>query len=316
MNVADIILLFVLLISSIIGFRFGFIQSFMNLIKWCGSFAAPFLFASPLTSLLQNVFHVEAMWLFVLSLLLLFIGSFLLLSLLTKTVLYYTTKTVHRNLLNRVSGIVPGIIIGLLLSAILYNAVSATYWQEGAKEFQSSRFAILYQQTINNAEKKFVKNIKSSVQNLQVAGASETNALYNTESFQTNNFNSDTLKELELLQLVNRERIIRKLLPLQMNPELSFAAKLHGADMFTRGYFSHNTPEGKDPFKRLNDLNISYKYAGENLAYSNSVSRAHFALMQSPGHRANILNSKFSKLGISVLNGGTKGLIVIEEFKN
>ena len=97
---------------------------------------------------------------------------------------------------------------------------------------------------------------------------------------------------------------------------LQNAAFKHAEDMFTRGYFSHDTPEGIDPFERMKQLHIRFKAAGENLAHSNALLSAHNGLMKSPGHRANILNAHFGRLGIAILDGGDKGLMIVEEFRD
>jgi uncharacterized protein YkwD len=62
--------------------------------------------------------------------------------------------------------------------------------------------------------------------------------------------------------------------------------------------------------------NVEFLTAGENLALAHSLSIAHNGLMNSPGHRANILNPSFGRLGIGILDGGFHGLIVSQEFRN
>jgi uncharacterized protein YkwD len=86
--------------------------------------------------------------------------------------------------------------------------------------------------------------------------------------------------------------------------------------MFERGYFSHNTPEGKDPFHRMREAKVMFRTAGENLALSPTVQIAHTGLMNSPGHRANILSPAFGRVGIGIMNGGRRGLMVSQEFRN
>ena len=75
-------------------------------------------------------------------------------------------------------------------------------------------------------------------------------------------------------------------------------------DMMERGYFSHFSPEGNDVASRLNEAGVDYLVVGENLAYAPSVNLAHQGLMNSPGHRANILSADFGKVGIGVIDGG------------
>jgi uncharacterized protein YkwD len=59
---------------------------------------------------------------------------------------------------------------------------------------------------------------------------------------------------------------------------------------------------------------ITYRYAGENLAGADTVERAHTNLMNSAGHRANILNPNFTKIGVGVVHGGPYGLMISQEF--
>jgi len=59
---------------------------------------------------------------------------------------------------------------------------------------------------------------------------------------------------------------------------------------------------------------VSYRYAGENLAGAPTVEMAHNSLMNSPGHRANILNANFTKIGIGVVSGGPYGKMFVQMF--
>jgi uncharacterized protein YkwD len=95
--------------------------------------------------------------------------------------------------------------------------------------------------------------------------------------------------EAGMLNLLNEERAAHGLRPLQADPELAEVARAHSRDMVVRGYFSHVAPEGKDPFDRMRQAKVKYLAAGENLALAPTLAMAHQGLMNSPGHRANIL---------------------------
>ncbi|HEY0432465.1 MAG TPA: CAP domain-containing protein, partial [Chitinophagaceae bacterium] len=116
--------------------------------------------------------------------------------------------------------------------------------------------------------------------------------------------------------LVNEERAKQGLRPLAPDPELTNVARAHSQDMFARGYFAHISPEGKSPFDRMDQAHVQYNTAGENLALAHSLTIAHNGLMNSPGHRANILNPAFGRVGIGILDGGFYGLMVSQEFRN
>ena len=86
--------------------------------------------------------------------------------------------------------------------------------------------------------------------------------------------------------------------------------------MFARGYFAHATPEGRDPFERMREAKVSFLTAGENIALAPTLEIAHTGLMNSPGHRANILRPQFGRVGIGIVDGGIHGLMVTQDFRN
>jgi uncharacterized protein YkwD len=93
-------------------------------------------------------------------------------------------------------------------------------------------------------------------------------------------------------------------------------ARAHSRDMFARGYFSHVSPDGGKLSERIRQRELRYLLAGENLALAPTLPMAHQGLMNSPGHRANILRPHFGRLGIGVLDGGAHGLMVTQNFRN
>lgn len=125
--------------------------------------------------------------------------------------------------------------------------------------------------------------------------------------------------EAQMLELVNSERLKVGLRPLAADPALRDVARAHSREMFVLGYFSHHSPNTGSPFDRLRAAGIRYLAAGENLAYAPSVSVAHEGLMDSPGHRANILRPEFGRLGIGAIRGRQAlrpGTMFTQAFRN
>jgi uncharacterized YkwD family protein len=120
--------------------------------------------------------------------------------------------------------------------------------------------------------------------------------------------------EAEMLALLNAERIKAGLPALKVDAELTRLARLKAADMIQNGYFSHNSPTYGSPFEMMKAAGVSYKAAGENLAGAGTVAIAHSSLMASPGHRANILRSEFSHVGVGVVKGGPYGYMFVQLF--
>lgn len=134
--------------------------------------------------------------------------------------------------------------------------------------------------------------------------------------FQTNEFSVDETAEKAMVDLVNKERISRGLKPLIFNTKLREVGRAHSADMLNRGYFSHYSPEGKSVADRSLKLEVDFLVIGENLAYAPSLELAHKGLMNSEGHRANILSEDYGQIGIGVMDGGAYGKMFTQVFSN
>lgn len=117
-----------------------------------------------------------------------------------------------------------------------------------------------------------------------------------------------------MVELVNRERQQAGLQPLKVDSRLVRLARQKSQDMVDKGYFGHNSPTYGSPFEMMKDAGVSYRYAGENIAGAGTVARAHAGLMNSTGHRANILNPNFTHIGIGVASGSPYGKIFTQMF--
>lgn len=133
----------------------------------------------------------------------------------------------------------------------------------------------------------------------------------NSQTAQNSQMNSD---EQEVFDLVNKQRTNNGLQALKIDSEVQKVARIKAKDMVDNNYFSHNSPTYGSPFDMLNSFKISYKTAGENIAGNSSNSGAVTAWMNSPGHKANILNSSFNYTGIGVVSGSKYGKIYVQMF--
>ncbi|MBI4059213.1 CvpA family protein [Candidatus Microgenomates bacterium] len=124
----------------------------------------------------------------------------------------------------------------------------------------------------------------------------------------------DTQAETQLFALVNKERRDRGIAELVWDPQIVEVARKHSRDMWERHYFAHVDPDGKDPGDRLKAGGISFTLAGENLALAPTTQMAHQGLMNSEGHRRNILDPDFKKIGIGVIDGGVYGKMFTQNF--
>lgn len=115
--------------------------------------------------------------------------------------------------------------------------------------------------------------------------------------------NLDQTKNLEneVIRLVNIEREKNGLAPLKANWELSRVARYKSLDMAEKNYFSHTSPTYGSPFKMMTDFGLKYYSAGENIAMGQKTpADVMKGWMNSSGHRANILNSTFTEIGVGL----------------
>ena len=111
--------------------------------------------------------------------------------------------------------------------------------------------------------------------------------------------------EQEVVRLVNAQRAQNGLKPLAENWELSRVARYKSADMAGKRYFSHESPTYGSPYQMMRNFGISFRSAGENIAYGQRTPAAVVgAWMNSSGHRANILNSSYTHIGVGYHEAG------------
>lgn len=128
---------------------------------------------------------------------------------------------------------------------------------------------------------------------------------------------NDTTAEDLMLHLVNQERISLGFQPLKANHKLQELARDYAKEMFKNGFFAHTSlVDGSTPSERANKANIAYEVLGENLAFAPDVYIAHQGLMNSEGHRRNILSADFGKIGIGVIDAGIYGRMFVQEFSD
>jgi uncharacterized YkwD family protein len=128
--------------------------------------------------------------------------------------------------------------------------------------------------------------------------------------------NTGTLsaQEQQMIKLVNDARAQNNLPPLKVDIQLANVARTKAQDMIDNNYFSHNSPKYGSPFDMMKSFGISFVSAGENIAGNQTVQAAENALMNSPGHRKNILSPDYTHIGIGIRQGGPYGNMFSQMF--
>ena len=122
----------------------------------------------------------------------------------------------------------------------------------------------------------------------------------------------------KVVAATNAERSKYGLPALAYNSQLSSAALSKGQDMFNNQYWAHTSPAGKEPWSFIQEAGYVYQVAGENLARDFMTTPDMLtAWMASPTHKANIVNSRYSEIGVAVINGNLLGVdttLVVQMF--
>jgi uncharacterized protein YkwD len=318
-NWVDVSLVLVILVSVAAGWHRGFILSILDVVRWLGSWLSALLLYRPLSGILGYVVDWNEIWLQPIAFILILFVSSVLIQLGGRAIVRRLPPKVHFSVVNRLLGTIPGFVSGVVMAAIISTLLLAIPLSDGISaaaqnSLLAEKFGVYTDELQDVFAPVFNPAINQTLNKLIVTepGSDELVEL----PFKVADSKPQPDLEQQMLDMVNHERVSRGLKPLVLDPELVPVARAHSADMFERGYFSHYTPEGKDPFQRMKDAGVKYRTAGENLALAPTLEIAHTGLMNSPGHRANILNPNFGRVGIGILSGGRRGIMVSQEFRN
>jgi uncharacterized protein YkwD len=318
-NPIDILLGIVILLSVLNGYRRGFVHGLFDLAGWVLSLLAGLRYYSPLARWLGPRFDLWSdVWDQPIAFVLVALSVGVIVQVISYWLLQSLPEDIHERRLNQLFGVVPGFVNGLIVAAILSALLLAIPLNEALSQRTRdsalvNRLAVYAERLEGQLRPVFAEAIARSLNLLTIRPDSNERV---TLPFTVENTRPRPDLEKRMLDLLNQERQAAGLSTLVADPELTEVARRHSADMFARGYFSHDTPEGISPFDRMRAANVRFGIAGENLALAPTIPVAHTGLMNSPGHRANIMRPEFGRVGIGVMDGGMRGLMVSQEFRN
>jgi uncharacterized protein YkwD len=317
-NWVDGLLVLVVALNMVSGWRRGFILGVFDLVRWAGSLLVGLRFYQPLARLIGTHADWPGAWDQPVAFLAIVVGTSLIVLLLERQILKRLPRDLHGRSANRALGVLPGFVNGLIVAAILAPLLLAVPLPDGVRNSTresalANRLAIIADRLEAALAPVFDEAVKRTMNMRTIPPESERSV---DLPFKVSDPKPRPDLEAKMLEMVNRERGAAGLKPLSADPELTEVARRHSVDMFARGYFSHMTPEGRSPFDRMRAANVRFLAAGENLALAPTLPIAHTGLMNSPGHRANILRPAFGRVGIGIMDGGRRGLMVTQNFRN
>ncbi len=228
---------------------------------------------------------------------------------------------IHLNPWNRKLGFLVGIIQGalmylFLLSLIFSLPVRGTI-KQSILDSKSGPFFVNISQSLQLKSKSIFGEAVSEALNFLTIKPHSDESISLDFKLSADKTKVDTDSENKMIELVNQERLKVGLKRLEPDINLTRLARSYGTTMFEYGFFSHiSKVDGSSPGDRAEKAGIVYMVLGENLAFAPDVYLAHQGLMNSPGHRANILGADYGKVGIGVIDGGVYGRMFVQEFSN
>jgi uncharacterized protein YkwD len=317
MNWVDIIIVLVILLAVWGGWHRGFILGSLDLLTWTGSLILGYIFYPYTAKGLERMFQL-GVWLLPLAFILTALVARVLIGFITRLIARAIPEQVNHGGFNKFLGLIPGAINGWVYAVILSALLLALPLKDSVtNETRNSKLAARLALQSEWANKKlapvFDEAVRQTMNSLTVNPQSKEKIPL---AFTYDHPEARPALEAKMLEFVNEERAKEGLKPLKADPELTQVARAHSKDMFARGYFAHESPDGRNPFDRMKAANVNFLTAGENLALAQTLEIAHNNLMNSPGHRANIMSPAFGRVGIGVMDGGFYGLMISQEFRD
>ncbi len=316
MNWVDLVIIAILVLFTVAALGRTLILELLDFVSFLCSFFLSFTYYNIISKLFEHQFQIPHG----LSLVLGFISMWFL----SETALYLLIKLLlpripRFNILeSKTLSVIPAILRSLIFISITLVMIATFPIQPVIKKtVLDSKLGNLILKNAYQLEQP-VKNIFGGVTNDSLTFLTiepRTDEKVNL-GFQTQEFSVDEVSEQVMIDLVNKERVGRGLKILTFDKSLRAIARSHSNDMFTRGYFSHLSPEGLTVAGRALKAGVDFLVIGENLAYAPSLDLAHKGLMNSPGHKANILSTDYNKISVGVMDGGVYGKMFTQVFSN
>lgn len=217
---------------------------------------------------------------------------------------------------NKFLGVVPGFFEGLIIIAfVLLLFIALPISPTVKQDISDSRIGGVILEKATRLERAvdniFGEAIGESLTYLTVKPKSDERI---SLQIGTRNLSTDQASEEAMLQKVQNERKKRSLKELSFSSEMKKVARDYATTMWNGNYFGHISMNGEDVGDRLLKAHVFYTLAGENLALAPNVNIAHTGLMNSEGHKANILSPDFRRVGIGVIDNGFYGKIFVQVF--
>ncbi len=317
-NWIDWIISVILVYSLVDGWQRGFISLVANLISFLGSLWFAVRYHMVVGNFFAMKFGLTMTWSEVVGYLGVAIVSQLCIELVCAGLIDFVPAKVHTSKINSWLGSIVSLLNTLIVTAFILLLIMAlplrgTVKPDVRASLIGNELIILAQRYGGQATSSVSDIAKNATKFLTIEPGSQESIPLDIPP-QSANLAIDVAAEQAMVTLVNKERTSSGIAAVAVDAAITKTAEAKSRDMFVRRYFSHYDPDGKNAADHLTAAGISYTIVGENIAYAPDVTTAHQGFMNSSGHRANILDPRFHRIGIGVIDNGIYGKMFTQEF--
>ncbi len=305
---------------AILGWQAGFFSLITSLVSFIAAVWTAIAWQAPVSAFLTEKFGITSTWSLVLSYVLIAFIVQEFVSEIIHVILARIPKKIRESKIADWLGAVLSALNGLIIVSFFLLVILALPLRGTVKsDIQSSKiggFLTTYIQKYGGPINSVVQEVEVGARKFFTVEPQSKERIALDVSPASSDLRVDAAAENKMLELVNAERAKVGVSPLVMDQKIVAVARSYSRDMFVRKYFSHYSPEGEDAADRLQKGGVSFVLAGENLAYSPDLMAAHEGLMESPGHKRNILDPEFHRVGIGIIATDSFGIMVTQNFTN
>lgn len=318
MNYIDILILIVLVYHIVRGYYIGFWSLFARLISFFAAIVGALMSYKYVGDIIASKFNTLPAFSYGIAYVVSFFVIQIIVSFFVNKIFSYIPLRVRTHRISMILGVIPGALDGTIFISLILLVLLISPTPESLRD-------AINQSAIGGILADNFSRLEQYANTISGGAIERSLSLLTTESesedsikipYKPSKLSVDAEAEAKMLQLVNEERAKVGAPALVIDDKLVAVARAHSEDMWNRGYFSHVDPDGNDPFARMRAGGVKFLTAGENIALAPNVDVAHKGLMNSPGHKRNILDPNFRKVGIGIIDGGIYGEMYTQDFTN
>lgn len=314
----DIVILIITVYFMAEGWRDGIFYVFGRLLSLVASLYSTYHVTPYIAPFVSEKLGVSQVWVGIVSQIIVFMVFYSVIGIFIGELLRRIESSIHTNW---ISGFLGSLVAGcntllsvtFILLLILALPVKGTM-KDDIEASVSGKYLISFSEHVGIDVQGEIKRATSEIIKFTTVEPSSMERLILDAIPPTVARVADGVGESYMLQKINEERLYAQAGPLVLDDKLTLLARAYSMKLLEERFFSHVDSKGHTVKERLEEANYPFRIVGENLAYAPTILSAHEGLMHSAGHRANIVNPLFVRVGIGIIDVGQFGKMVTQIF--